>query len=47
MLLREYARPNQQWAEKADYIEYLYSDKEEHKKEIEDLWGQRRSRLGS
>ena len=46
VLLREFARPNQQWAEKADYIEYLYSDEEEHKKEIEDLWEQRRKRKG-
>ena len=45
VLLREFARPNQEWAEKADYIEYLYSDEEEHKKEIEDLWEQRRKRL--
>ena len=46
VLLREYARPNQYWAEKADYIEYLYSDEEGHRKEIEDLWEQRRKRLG-
>lgn len=45
VLLREYARPNQQWAEKADYIEYLYSDKEEHQKDIEMLWEQRHKRL--
>lgn len=46
VLLREFARPNQEWAEKADYIEFLYSDGEEHRKEIEDLWEQRRKRLG-
>ena len=45
VLLREYARSNQQWAEKADYIEYLYSDEDGHRKEIEDLWVQRRKRL--
>ena len=45
VLLREFARPNQEWAEKADYIEYLYSDEEEHRKEIENLWEQRRKRL--
>ena len=45
VLLREYARSNQQWAEKADYIEYLYSDEDGHRKEIEDLWVQRRLRL--
>ena len=46
VLLREFARPYHQWAEKADYIEYLYSDEEEHRKEIEDLWEQRRKRKG-
>lgn len=46
VLLREFARPNKDWAEKADYIEHLYSDEEGHRKEIEDLWEQRRKRLG-
>ena len=46
VLLREFARHNQEWAEKADYIEHLYSDEDGHRKEIEDLWEQRRKRLG-
>ena len=46
VLLREFARPNEDWAKKADYIEFLYSDKEEHKKDIDILWKQRYKRLG-
>lgn len=46
VLLHEFARSNSDWTEKADYIELLYSDEEEHKKEIEDLWEMRRKRLG-
>lgn len=45
VLLRELARSNRDWADKADYIEFLYSDEEEHKKEIEDLWELRRKRI--
>lgn len=45
MLLREFARTNRDWADKVDYVEFLYSDEEEHKKEIEDLWEKRRKRL--
>ena len=46
VLLREFARANNDWAEKADHIEYLYSDEVEHKEEIDGLWEQRRKRLG-
>ncbi len=45
VLLREFARPNNDWADKADYIEYLYSDEDGHRTEIEDLWEHRRKRL--
>lgn len=45
VLLREFARPNHEWAEKADYIEYLYSDEAEHQNEINMLWENRRKRL--
>ena len=41
VLLREFAKLNSDRDDKADYIEFLYSDEEEHKKEIEDLWEQR------
>ena len=46
VLLREFAKPNREWADKADYIEFLYSDEEEHQKDIEMLWEMRRKRLG-
>ena len=45
VLLREFARPNQEWADKADYIEFLYTDESEHQGEIERLWENRRKRL--
>jgi len=45
VLLREFARPNKEWAEKADYIEFLYTDEAEHQEEIHRLWENRRKRL--
>ena len=45
MLLREFARHNQDWADKADYIEFLYTDEAEHQEEIERLWENRQRRL--
>ena len=45
VLLREFARPNQEWTDKADYIEFLYTDESEHQGEIERLWENRRKRL--
>ena len=45
VLLREFARPNQEWADKADYIEFLYTDEAEHQAEIQRLWEIRRKRL--
>ena len=46
VLLREFAKPNREWADKADYIEFLYSNEDEHQKDIEMLWEMRRKRLG-
>ncbi len=46
VLLREFARLNSDWADKADYIEFLYADEEEHRKEFDDLWEMRRKRMG-
>lgn len=46
VLLREFARLNSDWADKADYIEFLYSDEEEFQKDIDMLWEMRRKRLG-
>ena len=45
VLLCEFARPNQEWADKTDYIEFLYTDESEHQGEIEVLWENRRKRL--
>ena len=45
VLLREFARPNEEWAKKADYIEFLYTDETEHQEEIRRLWENRRRRL--
>ena len=45
MLLRECARPNKDWADKADYIEFLYSDEEKHRNDIDELWKMKRKRL--
>ena len=44
VLLRECARPNHEWADTADYIEFLYTDESEHQGEIEVLWENRRKR---
>ena len=45
VLLREFPRSNSDWADKADYIEFLYSDKEEHQKNIDVLCEMRGKRL--
>ena len=45
VLLREFARPNKEWAKEADYIEFLYTDEAEHQEEIQRLWENRRKRL--
>ena len=45
VLLREFARSNSDWADKADYIEFLYSDEEEHRNDIDELWKIKRKRL--
>ena len=47
MLLREFARPNQEWADKVDYIEFLYTDEAEHQEEIQRLWENRSKRGGT
>lgn len=47
MLLRKFARPNNDWADKADYIEFLYTDEVEHREDIDELWEMRRKRMGT
>lgn len=44
ILLREFCRPDKDMSTKADYIEFLYSDKDEHRADIERLWERRRKR---
>ena len=46
VLLREFTKSNRDWADKADYIEFLYTDEVEHREEIDMLWEMRRKRLG-
>lgn len=45
VLLREFARFNKDWADKADYIEFLYSDEEEHQNDIDMLWEMKRKKM--
>ena len=45
VLLREFARTDKDWATKADYIEFIYTDETEHQKEIDRLWKNRHKRL--
>lgn len=47
ILLREFCRTDKDMRDKADLIEYLYTDKEEHKETIDNLWELRRKRLSS
>ncbi|MBR6262786.1 MAG: hypothetical protein IKR05_06165 [Prevotella sp.] len=46
VLLCEFARPNRDWADKAAYIEFLYFNDEEHRKDIDMLWVMKRKRMG-
>lgn len=46
VLLREFARPNKEWARKADYIEFLYTDEAEHQEEIQRIRDNHCRRLG-
>lgn len=45
VLLREFTRTDKEWATKADYIEFLYTDVEEHQEDIDRLWKNRWERL--
>ena len=46
VLLREFAIPNEEWARKADYIEFLYTDEAEHQEEIQRIRDNHCRRLG-
>lgn len=45
ILLREAARSDEEWSAEADFIDFIYTDKEEHRKGINWLWEKRRRRL--
>ena len=43
VLLRDFS--HDRTSQRADYIEWLYSDEDEHRQEIDKLWQQRQQRL--
>ena len=45
VLLRDFSRLDDRTSQRADYIEWLYSDENEHRQEIDELWQQRQQRL--
>lgn len=45
VLLRDFSRLDDRTSQRADYIEWLYSDEDEHRQEIDELWQQRQQRL--
>ena len=38
ILLRDFSRLDDRTSQRADYIEWLYSDEDEHHQEIDELW---------
>ena len=47
VLLRDFSRLDDRTSQRADYIEWLYSDEDEHRQEIDELWQQRQQRLNN
>ncbi|MGM9699324.1 MAG: hypothetical protein ACI3Y0_11875 [Prevotella sp.] len=45
ILLRDFSRLDERTSKHSDYIEWLYSDEDEHRQEIEKLWQKRQERL--
>ena len=45
VLLRDFSRLDDRTSQRADYIEWLYSDEDEHRQEIDELWKMRQQRL--
>lgn len=45
ILLRDFSRLDERTSKHSDYIEWLYSDEDEHRQEIEKLWLKRQERL--
>lgn len=47
VLLRDFSRLDDRTSQRADYIEWLYSDEDEHRQEIDELWQKRMERLSN
>lgn len=47
VLLRDFSRLDDRTSQRADYIEWLYSDEDEHRQEIDELWQRRKERLNN
>ncbi|MDO4172863.1 MAG: hypothetical protein Q4E63_09720 [Prevotellaceae bacterium] len=47
ILLRDFSRLDDRTSQRADYIEWLYSDEDEHRQEIDELWQMRKQRLNN
>lgn len=47
ILLRDFSRLDERTSQRADYIEWLYSDEDEHRQEIDGLWQMRKERLNN
>lgn len=47
ILLRDFSRLDDRTSQRADYIEWLYSDEDEHRNEIDELWRMRKERLNN
>ena len=45
VLLRDFSQLDDRTSQRADYIEWLYSDEDERRQEIDKLWQQRQQRL--
>lgn len=47
VLLRDFSRLDGHTSQRADYIEWIYSDEDEHRNEINELWQMRQQRLNN
>lgn len=47
ILLRDFSRLDDRTSQRADFIEWLYSDEDEHRQEIDELWRKRKERLNN
>lgn len=47
VLLRDFSRLDDRTSQRADYIEWLYSDEDEHRNEINELWQMRQQRFNN